>query len=574
MALAAVALILAWRRLFLGVDLTDEGFTVAVPYRFALGARPFVDEMNILQTAAFFSFPFVKLYVWLRGATGIVLFMRHLYLAWTIVVAWVAFVGLKRAVRWEHALLAALVCATLVIARISDLSYNTLGAGLLVIAMALGARALVGGGRDRWLVGAGVAQALAALAYPSLVLLVPVALACLALAARGRRRRAVSAFALGACATLAAEALLLASFGVGNVARCVRYQVADWHRLNSTSGPAKLWDVINGLTAHLALYPLIVVAALAVWLAYRRYPLARLALVAAPLALLPFGEQLVSGADGFAVVYGLAAAYFFLFVPTERRSAATTLLVWGYLPALAGGLLTGYTSASGWMQADVGLLPAMVLAGAFLALSLCPREGEPRLVRRALPALGVLCLAGVLAVTLVYEYQFLPRAVPYAQLTVTLHGGPYADIRTTPRRAAYLDQLSADLPRVATASDRLLVFYQAPALYLFWPHEVATNSVWISSAQGLDVNNDPGNLPPATTAYYARQHTRPDVVVRVMNTSGFSPAQLQARYTGGLDYKLVLVRPDYVVFRAAGAAAPEAARRGAGRRAVSMGGPS
>ena len=57
---AVVALVFAWRRLFLGTDLSDEGFYVAVPYRFALGARPFVDEMNILQTAALFSVPFVK----------------------------------------------------------------------------------------------------------------------------------------------------------------------------------------------------------------------------------------------------------------------------------------------------------------------------------------------------------------------------------------------------------------------------------------------------------------------------------------------------------------------------------
>lgn len=552
-AVAVVALAFAWHRLFLGVDLIDEGFYVAVPYRFALGARPFVDEMNILQTAAFFSFPFVKVYVWLTGgATGIVLFMRHLYLVWSVLVASVAFLGLKRVVRWEHALLASLVCATLVIATISDLSYNTLGAGLLVIAMGLGARALVGGGRDRWLAGAGAAQALAALAYPSLLVVLPVSVACLALAARERRRRALRAFVAGACAALLAEALLLASFGVANVTRCVRYQLSDWNRLNSDAGPAKLGSVVNGVVGHLGLYPMIVVCALAVWLAYRRWPIARVVLVLAPLALLPFGEQLVSGGDGFAVIYGLAAPYFYLFVPAQGRSRATRLLVWGYLPALAAGLVTGYTSAAGWLQMDVGLLPAMVLSGIFLALGLAPRDGDPTALRRALPALGVACLAGILAVTVVYEYQFLPRAVPYARLSATIRGGPYAGIRATPVRAAYLEQLRADLPRVAGASDRLLIFYQEPAFYLFWPHRVATNSVWISSSKGLNVNDDPGPLPAATLAYYARRRTVPDVVLRVVATDGLTPGELQARYSGGLPYKLVLVRPQYAVFRRPG----------------------
>ena len=60
----------------------------------------------------------------------------------------------------------------------------------------------------------------------------------------------------------------------------------------------------------------------------------------------------------------------------------------------------------------------------------------------ALPGLALACLGGILAVTVVYQYQYLPRAVPYSQLTVTLHRGPYAGIRTTPVRAAYLEQLT------------------------------------------------------------------------------------------------------------------------------------
>jgi len=549
-ALAAAALLFAWHRLFLGVDLTDEGFAVAVPYRFALGARPFVDEMNILQTAGLFSYPFVKLYVALHGATGIVLFMRHLYLLWTLVVTGVAFDALRRVLRWEHALLAALVCATFVIATTSDLTYNTIGAGLLVIAMALGARALVGGGGRRSLAAAGAAQALAALAYPSLVVVLPVSAVCLvAAAAAGRRRSSLAAYALGAVVTLVAEALLLATFGVGNVLRCLRYQLSDWGRLNSGGGPAKLWSVVDGAASHVALYPLVVVAALVVWVACRRWPLARLALVAAPLALLPFGEQLVSGGDGFAVVYGLAAPLFALFAPAERRALVTTLLLWGYLPSLAGGLVSGYTSASGWLQMDVGLLPAVVLSGVFLAFALEPRDREGARLRRALPALAVACLAGMLAVTVVYEYQFLPRAVPWSQLTTTIHGGPYAGVRATPVRAAYLTQLRGDLARVARPSDRLLVFYQAPAFYLFWPHGVATNSVWISSVHGLDVNDDPGPLPPATQAWYGRTHVLPDLVVRLIGTAGLSDAALRARFAAGLDCRVVLVRPQYVVFR-------------------------
>jgi hypothetical protein len=134
-------------------------------------------------------------------------------------------------------------------------------------------------------------------------------------------------------------------------------------------------------------------------------------------------------------------------------------------------------------------------------------------------------------------------------MTVTLRSGPYAGIRTTPQRAAYLEQLRADLARVAAPSDRLLFFYQVPAFYLFWPHRIAANSVWIASTRGLTDMDDPGPLPPATLAYYEREHTLPDVVVRVVNTAGLSARELEQHYCGGLDYRLVLVRPQYAVFR-------------------------
>ena len=546
---ALVALAFAWRRLSLGTDLNDEGFYVAVPYRMALGARPFVDEMNVLQTAQFFVYPFVKLYVWLTGgAQGIVLFTRHLYLVWTVLVSAIAWFGLKKLVRWEQALLACLVCSTFVFVSTTNFSYNTLGAGLLVIGMGLGARAL-DGGRLRFLAAAGVAQALAAFAYPTLVVALPAIALCVALAMPERRRRALCAWCLGALTTLALEAVLLASFGVSNVMRSLRWQITGWDRLNDSGGPTKLWGVVHGAIGHVELYPWVIVAALVVWLAYRRWPVCRVALALAPLALLPFGEQLVSAADGFGVVYGLAAPFFYLFVPVERRAQAKRLLLWGYCPALAAGLVSGYSSANGWLQTDVGLLPAMVLSGVFLALALAPRESDPGLLRRLLPSLAVACLSGILAVTVTYQYQFLPRAVPYSQLTVTMRSGPYAGVRTTSTRAAYLEQLSADLRRTTKPSDRLLVFYQEPAFYLFWPGRVAANTVWVASSKGLTDVDDPGPLPAGTLDYYRRENTLPDVIVRVIDAMKLSPQELEQHYTGGLHYRLVLRRPQYAIFR-------------------------
>src|SRR6476659_6073914 len=45
---------LTYTRLFFGIDLTDEAFYTAVPYRFILGARPMVDETLLVQQTSGF----------------------------------------------------------------------------------------------------------------------------------------------------------------------------------------------------------------------------------------------------------------------------------------------------------------------------------------------------------------------------------------------------------------------------------------------------------------------------------------------------------------------------------------
>ncbi len=47
----SVAALAAYVRLFFGVDFTDEAFYSALPHVFSLGARPYLDELNITQNA-------------------------------------------------------------------------------------------------------------------------------------------------------------------------------------------------------------------------------------------------------------------------------------------------------------------------------------------------------------------------------------------------------------------------------------------------------------------------------------------------------------------------------------------
>jgi hypothetical protein len=111
-AVAAVAF--TWRRLFLGVDLQIESFSIVVPWRWALGDTPFVNEQNLSQISGLLAYPFVKLFGVVSGydVTGLVLYTRHLYLLMMLAVAVAVFVVLRRIVRWELASAIAAVYVT------------------------------------------------------------------------------------------------------------------------------------------------------------------------------------------------------------------------------------------------------------------------------------------------------------------------------------------------------------------------------------------------------------------------------------------------------------------------------
>ena len=89
----------------------DEYYYLATAQKFALGARPLVDDWHIGQlTSLFLVLPY-KLFVAIRGSTdGIILFSRALFLVFNAVFYWVMYTKL-RAYKWP-ALVATLMFST------------------------------------------------------------------------------------------------------------------------------------------------------------------------------------------------------------------------------------------------------------------------------------------------------------------------------------------------------------------------------------------------------------------------------------------------------------------------------
>lgn len=128
-----------WVILHFGVNLLDEALYVAMPYRFTLGDKPFIDEMNVVQSASLITYPAIKLFtLFANGADGIILFTRKLYFAFELLVAYSIFQALRRKLGWQWALLCSLLAIAFVPRGIPNLGYKSLAAGLFTIGVFLG----------------------------------------------------------------------------------------------------------------------------------------------------------------------------------------------------------------------------------------------------------------------------------------------------------------------------------------------------------------------------------------------------------------------------------------------------
>jgi hypothetical protein len=562
-AAAAAALVLTWLRLFVGMDLRDESFYVLVPWRWALGDKPFVNEQNLASLPGFVMYPFAKLFAVVRGydVTGYVLYMRHVYLLMMIAVAVAVFLLLRRLVRWQLALLVATVFVTLIFWATPQLSYNTIAIAFLTLGAVLGAWVVVLG-KGRWYaLASGAAFGTAVAVYPSLLFIVPFYAFFLALA-RGHRSvaalaegairhapdpagpatgkaawHALSAWVAGGALVLVPLALVMLSFGPRNIARSWQFTMSGAAHLHQLGGASKALDVARGSWDFLMWRPYLLVAALLMYFVYRRAPrLGRALLATVPLALWLAAQRPMLWASGSVAIYALLAPFLYLFVPREKRHTGARLLLWVWAPAMIAGAMTSYTSAAGYVSAAVGFMPALVLSGLFLAWAL------EAVWRPAVPWLALAVLVAVVGVTVAFQYQFEQRDVPYSQLTSRFDSGPWWGIKVTPERRSLMDSYAADLPAQTRADDALFVFDEGSGYYLYWNGAIASNTYW----GGLDPKT--GQLTQATVSYYRRHRVVPTLIVHLIRTAGMTDAELQAA-SGGLDYPPTLVRPSYAFQR-------------------------
>jgi hypothetical protein len=164
-------------------------------------------------------------------------------------------------------------------------------------------------------------------------------------------------------------------------------------------------------------------------------------------------------------------------------------------------------------------------------------------VARHGPVLAAVALTAIVAICVVFQFQFIARNVPYGDLTAWMDSGPYWGIHTTADRKAYLDEFERTLEANSTPKDLLLVWSQFPGAYLYWPYGTATCSVWIGEG------TPESRMPWYLSEWVKRRKIVPTLVVRTLGAGTMTDAEFARAYEVQLLYPVDLRRRTYTFLR-------------------------
>jgi hypothetical protein len=479
---AGLACIVALAHRFrFAADLTDESFSISMPYRFALGDKPFVDEVAIQQTSGLVLFPFVWLFVKLTGgSTGLVLYVRLVHLlVFKGAAAFSVHAAARRLLRERSSAIAvSFVPFAFVPHSIPNVGYNVIGMTLLTVGSFLTVAGMTEVSQKRRLrlfFLAGLAQGIMAFAYPPMAVAPLLATPLVLLCAGKGRWSALLAFIAGGASSVILISPALIPGGIAGLKRSLGWGV----HANATHNSDRAKALLDAFWKNVpSFYPYALVAIVVAWVLRSRSLVA--IVIPAITLLLTFWFR-----DEWATHWGairtvsytgaLAPALLLLAKPDRVLLRAAILIV---LPSLAAAGAAAFVSTQGVDAASLGLASSMSLFAILAARSLERVNADATYCM--LPSFALM----LVLVTRCYDYVY--RDGQLAQLTQTVADGPFKWIRTTPDRAQAFAEMSQITKTYDHRNGRILFLWEASGYYLFSRMKPNAHSVWEETYGDLD----------------------------------------------------------------------------------------
>ncbi len=529
--------VLSYVRLFFGVDFTDEAFYAANCERLVNGAVPFVDEAGMVQhTTCVLAYPFSWLWEETSGSTGVVLYMRHLHFALTLLIFAVVLVALRRMLGkapWVWVLAA--IALAFIPFNLPSLSYNSVGCAMFLAGSCCVMWATAGGGTRSAVLG-GFLNGVAFFAYPPL--LVPVLVQAGVAVALVRERRLL--IALLAPVALWCLAFLALAVAVGpSEFRAAADDATNY--LRQSGGPDKAWEVLRTTFEGFPYKYVAVVLLTGAWIIRRRAPLmAALLLVALPLSALPeLGTMTSDQASLFFVRnFSILGGALYLFARHDPQAVHAFRILW--VPGMAAGVVTAMASANGALNFGIGSVPAALAAVLFTVVACSTLVGERPQLK---PAAVLAASAGTVAVLVGLQFTSTYRDEPVYKLRAAIDGGPYAGLRTSETRRDFVKETTRVIRENVGSGDRVLFFDDFPAGYLFTSAAPATNATWLYKVSDLQDGNVRG-YRRILLSYLAKRRM-PSVAIQVLGKPQGSQRRRPTDYRPSADPIFPLLARDY-----------------------------
>lgn len=447
LVLVGAALSFIWR-LQHGVNLSDEALHVSLPLRFALGIRPFIDELSSVQTYGLVTWPLASFYLaWSDSTDAIVAFFRIVFASmWLSLAASYWFVT-KRYSDSQLASLAAAAPLVSIPTNIPSLSYLSLG----MFAFSLLAFINMGLLRDHRLIRSfaiGFFTTLGAFAYPpALPALLYLAFRCASSATHY---------------TLAVTASLLCcipALAIIDPTELYHHSVALSYIKGGYSGSASTWSRMLPLGSPF-FFP--VAAALVLLVLRVSY--------AAVLPLAVASAYVVSASD--VAPYAAHSNLLLILIPLLLLAEVSSSSIPGrtLLPLqstlIASLLAYGGTALFSDYPATCAVLwfgPVLVVLIVRMYQRLTPQKSLLTLTYCAL----MLCAALSSSVQGRYTWEEAPIFVQSERVTT----GPYTYLKTSPHRRAFLKEFERGRSQLISANTSVVGWGEvAPSfLALYYP---------------------------------------------------------------------------------------------------------
>jgi hypothetical protein len=460
--LTALIILLAIVRCFIGVDLYDESYWLAFQWRFALGDRPFIDEVSFHQNFAVFTFPLVWIFHWLRGnSDGLVLYSRAMFLmfaATSSVATWAL-------VRKHFSIYQAWIAAVLVFLAPTipfNFSYGSLG----LYGFALGTLILFSQIHTVHTAMMVAAAALHGIGMASDPTQIPGCLAAFGIfcVLGGYSRRNVLSYTLTGGAIAASMLIYAGVDGLTNIWESridllhSEFSVRFFEHLYDLLAVPGRWSYISGLLIFAAVFHF----------GFKR--LQALSLLCLPILAGLIVFSMGYGSRFFFAYFGLAGLFF---VPTLKGdSLATRCFAMLWIPSVIAAIsFTWGGNIGGVARFGGGMTLACVATAILLIRSIEKLNITERFFLRIAPVVICIPLIATTAFTIFDHWSLEAKQARVSD-------GPFWGIYTDVEKAEWIQEVLIAVRNVERNHVRVLFHPHFPAGYIFTAMKPASNNVW------------------------------------------------------------------------------------------------